>query len=382
MTVVVDRAGIHRPTSIVDRWRAFRDRRLMDARFQRWAARFPLTRPLARKRQRELFDLVAGFVYSQALFALVRLKVFDALKDGPRRIEDLAPRLGLTLASAQRLFAAGIALRLLDRRSDGAYGLGDLGAALVGNPGVVAMVEHHALLYADLADPVGLLRGEAPSTALSAYWAYASADSPRALGAADVSEYSRLMAVSQAFVAAEILDAYPLGGAKRLMDVGGGEGAFIRAAAERWPNLAFTLVDLPAVAARAEANFRASGLSGRAEAVGADMFADALPGGADVVTLVRVLYDHDRLKALTVLRAARAAIAPGGTLIVAEPMAGTPGAEAVGDAYFGFYLLAMKGGDSRRPHELMALLREAGFCDVRPIRTASPLLTGVIIAKA
>ena len=39
-----------------------------------------------------------------------------------------------------------------------------------------------------------------------------------------------------------------------------------------------------------------------------------------------------------------AALPPGGTLLLAEPMAGTPGAEPVGDAYFGFYLLAMGSG--------------------------------------
>ena len=46
-------------------WRVWRDRLLGDARFQRAAAAFPLTRPLARRRARDLFDLMAGFVYSR-----------------------------------------------------------------------------------------------------------------------------------------------------------------------------------------------------------------------------------------------------------------------------------------------------------------------------
>ena len=36
-----------------------------------------------------------------------------------------------------------------------------------------------------------------------------------------------------------------------------------------------------------------------------------------------------------------------GTLLLAEPMAGSRGAEPVGDAYFGFYLLAMGSGRPR-----------------------------------
>jgi demethylspheroidene O-methyltransferase len=37
--------------------------------FRAWAARFWLTRPIARRRARALFDVCAGFVYSQVLFA-------------------------------------------------------------------------------------------------------------------------------------------------------------------------------------------------------------------------------------------------------------------------------------------------------------------------
>ncbi len=45
------------------------------------------------------------------------------------------------------------------------------------------MVEHHALLYADLADPVALLRGDERDTALRRYWAYAAGAGPAALAA-------------------------------------------------------------------------------------------------------------------------------------------------------------------------------------------------------
>ena len=63
-------------------------------------------------------------------------------------------------------------------------------------------------------------------------------------------------------------------------------------------------------------------------------------------------------------------------------MSGTPGAEPVGEAYFGFYLLAMGRGRPRTPAEIAALVREAGFGEVRPRRTRTPLLTSVITARA
>ena len=43
----------------------------------------------------------------------------------------------------------------------------------MGNPGVVAMIEHHAMLYGDLKDPIALLRGDVGAGQLAAYWPYA-----------------------------------------------------------------------------------------------------------------------------------------------------------------------------------------------------------------
>ena len=68
-------------------------------------------------------------------------------------------------------------------------------------------------------------------------------------------------------------------------------------------------------------------------------------------------------------------------MLLAEPMAGAPGAPRMGDAYFGIYLLAMRGGRARTAAELAALLHEAGFVQVRERPTPIPLQVGVIVAR-
>ena len=105
---------------------------------------------------------------------------------------------------------------------------------------------------------------------------------------------------------------------------------------------------------------------------------DPLPEGADLMTLNRVLHDHDDAAALAILKAARKAIAPGGTLLIAEPMAGTPGARASGDAYFGFYLLAMGQGRPRTEAEIVAMARRAGFATARSIATSTPMIARLL----
>jgi demethylspheroidene O-methyltransferase len=354
----------------------WRNRMVASPRFQRWAAGFPLTRGIARRNTRTLFDLCAGFVYAQVLAACIRLKLFDILAEGPASDEALARRIGLPVEGARTLLQAAVSLGLLRALPRGRYALADLGAAVVGNPGIGAMVEHHALLYADLADPVALLRGEGGRTRLSSYWPYAEGGPVRP---GEAAPYGALMGTSQAMIAEDILEACDFSGISHLMDVGGGEGAFIEAAAARLPGLRLSLFDLPAVAERARARLNRAGLSGRITAHGGN-FHDGLPGGADAISLVRVVHDHDDGPARGLLRAVHAALPPGGRLILAEPMAGTPGAEAMGAAYFGFYLLAMGSGRPRTADELDAMLRQAGFTTVRERRTRRPLLARVLVA--
>jgi demethylspheroidene O-methyltransferase len=374
-----------------ERWLARRDRLLTSPRFRDVASRFAATRPIARARARELFDLVAGFVYSQWLFACVELKLFERLAAAPMTAEQLAAESKLPQLSAQRLLDAATSLGLTQPRGEDAsgqrrYGLGPLGAAMVGNDAVTAMVQHHRALYADLADPLTLLRGERGGGELARYWAYAGGHAddraPGALGETVTAPYSALMAATQPLVAGQVLDAYPIGRHRRLLDLGGGEGVFAAAALARAPKLEAMVFDLPAVAGLARARFARLGLAQRAQAFGGDFHRDALPAGADIVSLVRVIYDHDDEPALAILRAARRALPPGGTLLLAEPMAGTAGAEPMGAAYFGMYLMAMGSGRSRSAGELAALIERAGFDRVRERATALPLQAGLLVARA
>lgn len=52
----------------------------------------------------------------------------------------------------------------------------------------------------------------------------------------------------------------------------------------------------------------------------------------------------------------------------------------MGDAYFGFYLLAMGKGRPRSAAELIAMLGAAGFTSARLVPTRMPLQTQLIVA--
>jgi len=359
---------------------AVRDRLLASRRFQRWATTFPLTRPIARRRARQLFDLCAGFVYSQVLLACVRLGLFGLLAEGPQTAAALAPRMAVPVEATRLLLRAAASLRLVEARSEGRFGLGVLGAALLGNPGVAALIEHHPLFYADLRDPVALLCRQGALSSLGDYWDYAGTKARPALSADRVAAYSALMSASLPLIAEEILDAYRLDHHRCLLDVGGGDGTFAMLAGAHAPNLRLILFDLPPVAALAERRFTLGGMAARATAIGGDFLSEPLPTGADIIALIRVIHDHDDPSALVVLRAAARALPRDGVLLLAEPMSGTSGAEPISDAYFALYLLARGGGKPRTPVEIERLLKAAGFGRVETVRNRLPLLTRVVVA--
>jgi demethylspheroidene O-methyltransferase len=363
-------------------WIARRNRVFANPRFQYWAARLPLVRWIARSRADAAFDLLAGFAYAQVLRAFVEGGLFEILKDGPLGHAAIAARMDLSESAALTLLRAGRPLRLSEEAADDHWMLGEQGAVFASNPGVQAMVRHHRLLYADLADPIALLRADRREpTALSQFWTYAGALHGGAERGEQTAEYSELMAASQHFVADEVLASVSFTSVRRLLDVGGGHGAFLKAIGTAHPHLSLGLFDLPEVAATGGAVL-ADALGGsRITPHPGNFFSDSIPEGYDMVSLIRILHDHDDAPAAALLANIRRSMAPGARLLIAEPMARIPGAEAMGEAFFGLYLWAMGSGRARSPAEIVAMCRAAGFASARSIATAQPVNASIIIAS-
>jgi len=317
----------------------------------------------------------------------VRLGLFARLKEQPLTLDALARHTQIEPPAMQRLLLSAVALGLLEHRSMGRFGLGPLGAPLARQDGIAAMIEHNNLLYQDLLQPVEFLR-DAWGGSMAGYWPYAHGKMPGVPGAAQpagsglepVARYSELMASSQNFVLQEILSSYALAGHRRLMDVGGGKGRFISAVARQYPALELTLFDLPPVLEVARSALHTAGLDGRVRLHPGSFLTDALPGGADVITLIRVAHDHCDASVRDILRNIYQALPKGGTLLVAEPMAQSAGERPQpSDAYFHYYLLAMGAGRLRTHEELAALMRDSGFAAVTLLDNAMPIHARILV---
>jgi demethylspheroidene O-methyltransferase len=338
---------------------------LADPKFLALAQKFPLSRPIARRRSVELFDLLAGFTYSQVLYTCVSLRVFEKVGQTSVATSELAAHIKLPMNKTEVLVRAAVALDLLARDGEQVI-LGPHGAALLGQPWIMRFVEHHHYLYRDLEDPVAMLRGHKREGGLSSYWSYENSE-------ADKSVYSALMAASQQAVAEQILGAYDFGKHLNVLDVGGGSGAFLRAVGTSHPHLALNLFDLPGVVALTESD--AGPLISRHSG---DFRKDPLPGNMDLISLVRVVHDHDDDDVLAVLHNIRTVCTEATVLLIAEPLSGSAGTARVTDAYFGLYFAAMGQGKTRTPSDITRLARQAGFHRPKQLRTNMPLISGVM----
>lgn len=348
-------------------WIRRRNSWLSNPAFHRFAWAFPPFRPISRSRADALFGLVTGFTFSQLIAAGVEVGLFRTLAGDPLTAADLAQKADLSPQAASDLLEGLSAIGMAERLVGDRYTLGVHGAAFVADPGLEAMVRHNQLFYADLADPLALLRTRGGGK-VAAFWPYAQ-DRPE--GAVDA--YSELMAASQPAVAEAVLSAFDFSGVGTLMDVGGGEGAFLEAVHGAHPSMGLMLFDLPGVAERARRRIGAF-----AAVHSGTMPHESLPVGADCISLVRVVHDHDDEMILALFDRIHAALPKGGRILIAEPMAGPAGAGALGDVYFRLYMRAMGRGRPRRPAELMAMLQSRGFARLQQIPTRNPFAAQLV----
>jgi demethylspheroidene O-methyltransferase len=357
------------------RWVMRRNAILGSAKFQRWASRTPVIRGIARRRAAAQFDIIAGFIYSQILTAFVQAGLIEFLNGHLRSFDEIVQFIALEPDATDRLLRAGQSLQIAESPQPGLWTLGEAGAPLSANAGAMAMIRHHHLLYADLADPMALLaKGRREETALSAYWTYASKDG----STSGATGYSALMAATQPMVSQQIIDAYDFSKHRRMLDIGGGSGAFTAAIAAVAASLHFGIFDLPEVIAHARQRI----VSGRTIEYYPGSFKEMpVPTGYDLITLVRILHDHDDSVAEALLSKIYRALPDGGQLLIVEPMAGSASAKRMGDAYFGLYLWAMGSGRARSAAELCRMLAAAGFGTIKTVKTALPIITSALVAK-
>jgi SAM-dependent methyltransferase len=319
----------------------------------------------------QMLALLNACLTTQALHVAARLGVADALGGGPRRIGDLSAALGAQADALDRLMRMLASIGVVRAGEGGTYQLTALGDTLrTDSPN---SVRDWALYIGDLApwNAWGHLyesvRTGTPGFVLAhGMPTYDFLESHPELAAC----FNRWMSKQSAQQNAAIVNAYDFSKFQVIADIGGGHGSTLAAVLERHPSVRGILFDKPSVVAE-PAPSDATELRARYNVVGGDML-EALPAGADLYMIKRVLMICGDAEAVKVLKNCAAHLRPGGKVLVVEmvmPPVGEPGPATTFDILM---LLANKGGRIRTECEFRELFAEAGLKLDRVIPTRSP----------
>jgi (2Fe-2S) ferredoxin/ubiquinone/menaquinone biosynthesis C-methylase UbiE len=201
---------------------------------------------------------------------------------------------------------------------------------------------------------------------------------PEERGADDTEAFIAAMHNNARQRAAQLAQAAATG-ANRMLDVGGGSGAYAIAFAQANPQLRAEVFDQPAVLAIAERHIREAGLEERVTTRVGDLRTDEFGGGYDLVLISAICHmlgvDENRDLLARVYRA----LAPGGRVAIQDFLLRADKTGPRACALFSLNMLVnTRGGASYSEDEYTAWLKEAGFGDVRRVPLAGP--AGVLTA--
>jgi SAM-dependent methyltransferase len=161
----------------------------------------------------------------------------------------------------------------------------------------------------------------------------------------------------------------PIENPRRLVDVAGGHGAFSMAMCRRHPGLQATVLDLPPSAAVGREIVEEEGFSDRVSFREGDVFEAGLGEDVDVVSVYNLIHHLPEERDRELCRMARAALRPGGCLVIGDSARPEPG-EQVSEhgAISSLLFYAWSHSRNFRPSEIRAWMREAGFGEVETHR--------------
>ncbi len=327
-----------------------------------------------------VLDCIEGFRRSKAMFAALRLGVFEALEGGPAAAAELAGRLACSEPALAQLLDACVALGLLQKSF-----LPDKSSALYSNAPVAARYLVRSspeslagyALYSDSAlYPLwGRLQDAVREGGNRWQQVFGGQDNffTNVYGNAEgMREFIWGMHGFGMLSSPAVVAAVDLGGYRKLVDVGGATGHLAIEACRRYPSLRAAVFDLPPVCEFAREAIQRAGMAERIEVCKGDFFRDSLPPG-DLYALGRILHDWDEPRLAALLAKCFAALPPGGGLLIAERLLHQDKSGPLSAALQSLNMLVATHGRERPASEYQELLKAAGFELIAAVQTGAPL---------
>ncbi|MRH89151.1 hydroxyneurosporene methyltransferase [Nocardia sp. SYP-A9097] len=313
---------------------------------------------------------MTGFL-TQAINAAAELGIADALRDGPRKPEELARTLGVDEDALRRLMRLLISFDVFTQRRNGAYTLTGISQALRSDAEVTLRdiflffgSGFHRKHWTHLADAVRTGHSVGPALDGMPFFEYAAAH--RDIG----DMFDRAMTSVSTLSTEPLFAAYDFGRFDTLVDVGGGHGSLLTEILERTAAGRGIIFDLPEVVTELPAQITKLGLAERLS-VQTGSFFEAVPKGGDAYILKHIIHDWSDAEAERILRTMRTAMEPDACVLIIDIV--LPGHQRPhAGKFIDLEMLVNATGRERTEQEFRNLLARSGFTLTRIVPTAAP----------
>ncbi len=318
---------------------------------------------------RDIMDIATGFQRARPLLTAFELDLFTVLNDEPKTSDQVAAAVGADPRATDRLMNALTALGLLEKHG-GHFSNGPAASKhlVKGKPDYMAGLRHTAHLWntwSNLTETVrrGTPAPRPPTNDRGEEWlrAFIAAMHWRARASAPL-----------------VVNLLDLDGVSRVLDVGGGSGAYAMAFARR--GISAVVFDLPNVLPLTRAYVQNEGLSAEVETVPGDYLRDSLPGGFDLVFLSAIVHSNSFDENRALIAKAAGALRAGGQVVVQEFLMNEDRSGPLQPALFALNMLVgTERGDTYTESEVGEWMRAAGLGNLR--RRETDFGTNLVVGR-
>jgi hypothetical protein len=304
-----------------------------------------------------LQNIAQSYGQSAALMAAVEVGVFTAISKGAGTYDEVAKAIDIHPTNAERLMVMLCAAGLLEKSGDRHTNAPDVERFLVQDePGYmgpwITFTKPQWNEWGRLSDH---LRVKSLKV-MGSIETFTVADARRYHNAT----YSIGMGAGRHFVR-----QVDLAGRKRIMDIGGGSGAYCIAAAKAHPTIRAVVLDLPVVCEVARDIIAENSVSDRVEARPCNFTRDPFPADCDVAIMASNLPMYGREMIASVIKKAHDALLPGGEMHLIGETTNNDRTGPWGPAYWGLGQAVVDSlGLAHSEADVINYFRDAGFHDV------------------
>jgi len=310
----------------------------------------------------DISELIRGFMPSRAVLTALELDVFTAVGEGGTA-KQIAAKIHTAERATEMLLNALVSLKLLEKREE-IYTNTPLSARFFveGTPDSARTAQLHIAnmwkRWSTLTDAVRAGTSVAPRGDNGWVTPFIAAMDHIARGRARA-----------------VVQAAGVNGAQRMLDLGGGSGAYSIAFAKAAPALHVDIVDLPEVLPITREHIRKAGLADRISTRAGDMLTVPLEGAHyDLVLLSAICHMYSPEDNQQLFRRAYDTLAPNGRLVVADfILEADKTAPRFGALFALNMLVGTRAGASYSEPEYETWLKAAGFAETKRVRIPGPV---------